>query len=95
MRIKMKLSNKEITVLKKDTNFNKNGTYKNKTCGKCSHSEFRFSCFYDLKKQCNCKMLKGMFDLTKENNCPHYKYNHMWGTRMYFAEVLGEDISTL
>lgn len=51
MRIKMKLPNKEITILKKDDNFNKNKTLSNnKTCSKCLYSEFRFTCFYDLKK---------------------------------------------
>lgn len=51
MRVKVKLPNREITILKNDTNFNKNKTLdNNKTCSKCLYSEFRFTCFYKLKK---------------------------------------------
>lgn len=96
MRVKKKLPNKEITILKKDDNFSENKVLdNNKTCSKCLYSEFRFTCFYDLKKRCNCKILKGKFNLIKENNCHHYKYNSKWKTRIHFAEVAGEDISFL
>lgn len=96
MKVKITLPNKEVTTLEKCTKLKEDKKVikhdKLKMCGICTNSKLKFTIFSDLKDVCTCKILKGKFSLTKENNCNHYDYNSNWEKRLSLADMLGEDI---